>query len=410
MDLITAIDLGSTKAACLMVDCQKETGARVVGFGSADCKGLKRGSIVDLTETAHAVATAVRRAETMAGAKAHNLVVSLSGTELSGQSAKGIIPIVPPGRAVTREDVNRVINHSKQIPFAHDRELIHAIPCKFRVDGHDGVKKPIGMSAERLEVSTFLISGPTTELQTLERCLGRAQLEIELVIVGPIASALGVLSQKQMDEGVLVVDIGGNVTEAAVYSDGALTHICIVPIGSNHISSDLSKLLKTTQEDAESLKREYGTCLPDSVAETDAIPVQQVGAEKPRPFSKRVFAEIIEARLRELITMIKQNVSSAGFFRDAGRIVITGGGSKLPGITKLFETEMDDASVQIGRPIPLGGLSDVAEGEQHAAVVGLVNYALHTREEDSVSAETRNGNWITKALDAILRPRERAQI
>lgn len=389
MDSIAAIDIGTTKAVTVLADVDGKSEPRVLAVGTALCRGLRRGTVVDIEDTAQSVLTSVRRAEQMADRKISHVIVSVTGEHISGTNTQGIVPIVPPGRTITREDVNRVINHSKQIALPGDRELIHAIPRSFKVDGQDGVHRPFGMNGERLEVSTHLVSGQATHIQNLERCVNRAQIEVDAVVLAPIASGIAVLTDQEMQSGVAVVDFGGGTCDVAVYLDGSVTHTGVVPVGAQHITSDISKLLKTTIDEAERIKCASATCTPSSIQEGDAVNVMQIGAESARPLSRTVLSEIVEARTKEILTMVRAIVESSGFFDSlTSGIVITGGGSQLEGISKLAEGMYGGLPVRLGRPIGLSGLSDMISGPEFATVVGLVKHGLKMREVDSVDSES----------------------
>ena len=408
MNSIAAIDIGSTKAVTVMADIGTQGKARVVAVGEAPCRGLKRGAVVDIEETAQAVVNSVRTCEQMANRKINSVIVSVTGEHISGQNSQGIIPIVPPARTITREDVHRVINHSKQVVFDPDRELIHALPRKFKVDGQEGVTRPIGMSGERLEVGTHLVTGLVTHLQNLERCVNRAQIEVEQIVLQPLASSLAILTESDKEVGVSMIDIGGGTTDVAGYVDGSIAFTDMAPIGAQHITSDICKLLKTSSETAEQLKVELGKCLPDDIEKSEVLEVRQVGQSVSRPFPKKVLAEIIQSRTREILIMVKRMVESAGYLPQlASGFMLTGGGSKLTGIKKLAQREMGGLPVRLAEPLQLGGLGDMVSGPEYATVVGLIMYGLKTREEESVDAE--DGDWrsIFKRVGSFFAPRSR---
>ncbi len=403
MDSIATVDIGSTKTITVIADLDERMVARVVAVGSAPCSGLKGGSVVDLEDTAQSVVQSVRRAEQMANRKIAEVMISVTGEHISGANTKGLVPIVPPGRQITREDVNRVIEHSKQIPIADDRGLIHAIPRVFTVDGQDGVMRPFGMSGERLEVSTFLVSGQLNHIENLERCVNRAQIEVEGVVHSPIASGLAVLNKNEMDAGTVVLDIGGGTTDIAVFVGGSIAYTHVLKVGAMHVTSDLSKLLRTTLEEAERIKREHGTCDPEAVSREASVPILRIGEEKPMHCKLCVIAEIVEARMRETLTMAQQAVESSGFIGQiAGGYVFTGGGANLTGLTSLANRVLGDVPVRAAAPARLGGLSDMIAGPEHATVVGLVKYSQRMREEETVTAEAgKVRKWWDKITDKI---------
>lgn len=388
MDSIAVIDIGTTKTVTVIADINDKLENRVVAVGVAPGGGLKAGTVVDLEDTAQSVVQSVRRAEQMASRKISDVTISVTGRHITGENSHGLVPILPPGRSITREDVNRVITNSKQIPLPADRELIHAIPRAFIVDGQDGVARPFGMSGERLEVDTFLVSGLLNHIQNLERCVLRAQIEVGAVVHSPIASGLAVLNKAEMESGTVVVDFGGGTTGVAGFVGGSIAFTGVLPVGANHVTTDLSNLLKTTTEEAERLKRDEATCVSESVPDDATVQLQRIGETRPMLFRRKVMAEIVEARARETLTMVKDVVEASGFGGQiAGGYVFTGGGSLLRGLPTLAREIFGDLPVRLARPQPLGGLSDRVSGPEYATVVGLVKYALKMREEDTVAAE-----------------------
>lgn len=214
---------------------------------------------------------------------------------------------------------------------------------------------------------------------------------------------MSVLDNRESEAGVAVLDIGGTHTEIAVMSGGALLHTAIIPIGSTHISSDVSQLLKVSHEEAERLKLTYGGCDVESVTDKETFQVAQVGVDKPRPFSRKVFTEIIDARCRELFTLARRNISEKSLLPALGSgYVLTGGGSKLPGLSQLLATMSGDAAVRVGKPAPLAGLGDMVSGEEFATAVGLVRYGMRAHEDEAVSAEEGNTKGIFSKLGSWL--------
>ena len=406
MSTIAAIDIGSTKAVTVIADADVSGNPRIVAVGQAPCSGIKKGSVVDIDGTAQSVVASVRKAEQMANRKISDVIVSITGEHLSSMPSQGLVPILNPSRTIGREDVHRVINHSKQIALENDSELILAIPRSFKVDGHDGVTRPFGMSGERLEVSTLLVTGKTSQLENLERCVSRAQIEVEHVIPQQIATGLAVLRQSEKDQGVALIDIGGGTTDIAVYVNGSIAYLGMLQLGSQHITSDISILLKTSPQEAERIKLEAGTCKTDGIQDEDAVPVEQVGNSQRRPFPRRVLAEIITARMRELLCLARNEIENDfPFERLAAGIVITGGGSKLPGLAQFAEKTFDGAPVRLGVPEQLPGLGDMLAAPEYATAAGLIKYCLKMREDESVAAEAGDWRKLIRSIGSIFSPR-----
>jgi cell division protein FtsA len=411
MSSIAAVDIGSTKVVAAIVDLENGGSPRLIGVGIAPCSGTKKGVVVDIEDTAEAIVGAIRKAEHMANRKIGAAAVSISGEHLRSRESRGLVPILNPARTISREDVHRVINHSKQIAIENDREMIMAIPRSFRVDGQDGVTRPLDMSGERLEVDTLLVTGLSSHIDNLQKSMSKAQLEVENVVPRAIATGLAVTDASERDSGVAVIDIGGGATDIVVYNEGSPVHIAMLPIGAQHVTSDIQYLLKTSPEEAERIKIDSGSCDFEQIGEDEFVEVEQLGASQRRPFSRKVLAEIIASRMREILCMARDEIAAATGFRKIGAgIVLTGGGSAISGLADLaagvFET-----GVRTGSPQHFGGLGDSLGGPEHATAAGLIRHGLRAREDGSVAAESGDWRKFIRNIGSIFsnKPKEEAK-
>lgn len=389
--LVSVLDLGSTKAVCVAADADSSGNLEVRGVGVADCKGLRRGVVSDLEETANAIQTAVRKAQTMAGEEIPSVVVGIGGTHVEGLNAQGFVPIYPRSRAINREDVLQVINHSRQLMIPPDREQIQALPREFRIDGQRGIRRPIGMNGSKLEVITYIVTGQTTHIQNVEKAVSMAGKRVDQMVLQALASGVGVLSEEEMDLGTAVVDIGGGTTDLGVFAGGSIAYSATIPVAGILVSSDLSKLLKTTPEEAERLKLETGYAIAKGVTDDESINVMQLGQTHARPLQRRVLVEIIESRMRELATMVRQQIERSGMIGMLpGGIVLTGGGSQLPGTDKLFQDVLKHR-VRIAEPAVDSHSSPILCQPGMATVTGLAKFAIQFADDEIAPAE--NGSW-----------------
>jgi len=381
-DLVTVLDLGSTKAVCLAATASDSGDVEVRAVAVAECRGVRRGVISDLEETARAADTAVRRVQTDLGVTIDDVIVGVSGGGVEGSDARGYVPIYPRSRSITREDVLQVINHSRQIMIPPDREMIQAIPREFMVDGQRGIQKPIGMSGSKLEAITYIVTGPHTQLQNIEKAVGMSGRKVEQMILTPLASGLGVLTQEEISLGAVVVDIGGGTTDIGIFSNGSIAGSATLPIGSSHVTSDISKLLKTSPEEAERLKREHGCSLASLVPEKASVEVMQIGQTVARPLQRHVLCEIVESRMREIAKMVAQHIEKTGLMAMLpGGLVVTGGGAALEGTDKLFSDVMKHLRVRYAEP-PVSG----ANTNGMAAAMGMARFALQCFEDELAPA------------------------
>lgn len=379
---VTVVDLGSTKAACVIAE-RDEGQVRILAAASAPSKGLRRGAVVDLDEAAKSVDDAIREAERQAGGEQNKISVGIGGPYVEGSTTRGYVPIYPKSRQISREDVLQVIKHSRQISLPPDREQIQAMPQDFSVDGQGGIQRPIGMSGGRLEVNTFLVTGHATHVQNVERAVTMTGHKVEQMVLQALASGLGVLSVEELEQGCAVVDIGGGTTDVAVFENGAIVFHASLPIGAELVTSDLSKLLKTTLEEAERLKCAYGTTLVDAVPERETVDVLQLGQTDARPLARRVLCEIIQSRMREIATMAGQQLQKSRLLGSLpGGIVVTGGGSALPGTSELFASVLQQTKVRIGRPADASIKMKGMEGPEWATAAGLARFALQNLDDD----------------------------
>jgi cell division protein FtsA len=273
-----------------------------------------------------------------------------------------------------------------------DREQIQALPREFKIDGQRGIRKPIGMNGSKLEVVTYIVTGQTTHIQNIEKAIAMAGKRVEQMVVQPLASGLGVLTDEEMELGTAVVDIGGGTTDVAVFTGGSIAFGATVPVAGVLVTSDLSKLLKTTMEEAERLKLESGNAVPKLVPDEDSVNVMQLGHTQYRSLQRRVLVEIIESRMRELAMMVKQQIEKSGMTGMLpGGIVLTGGGSLLPGTEKLFSDILKNSRVRVAAPNINGPHASTLNQAEMATVAGLARFAVQFADDELAPAES--GNW-----------------
>jgi len=392
-ELVYVLDLGSTKAVCLAARASASGGIEVVAMAQAECRGVKRGAVSDLDDAAQAVGEVTRRVSAGLGQDLGKLVVAIGGTHVEGVNSQGFVPIVPQSRPINSDDVLRVVNHSRQLMMPPDREQIQALPREFRVNGQRGISKPIGMNGSKLEVMTYIVTGHTPNVQNLERVIQMAGCKVDTMVLMPLASGLGVLSDQDRELGVVVVDIGGGTTDLAIFTNGSIAYHASLPIAGQLVTSDLSKLLKTTPDEAERLKLKYGGSVASMVPEGDQLDVHQIGQEVPRPMQRRVFCEIVESRMRELTVMVRQHIEKSGLHGMLpGGLVLTGGGSLLPFTEELFEANVPHMRVRRANPKAEGQLKHTLNRPEYATAVGLARFALDSTADEYATA-TDDGSW-----------------
>ncbi len=386
------LDIGTTKTCCVVAEVDLDTLAiDIIGVGLTPSSGLRKGVVVDLDATTEAVRTAVEKAQRMAGSvTVRSVVVGITGEHISSLNSRGVIAITGPDREVQPSDVERVIDASKVIVLPPEREIIHAIPRGFVVDGQDGVKDPVGMSGGRLEVETHIVTGSSTFVDNVVKCVQRAGLAVEFTVLEPLATSESALIASEKDLGVALIDIGGGTTDVAVFTGGEIYYTAVLPVGGNHVTNDIAVGLRASPEESEAAKIRFGCATLDMVSEDDTFEITSLGSEASRELPREILARIIEPRMQEILQMVRAEIMKSGYLDMLpGGVVLTGGASQMPGTVDLAEKILG-MPVRIGLPREVGGLSDTVQSPIYTTAVGLVMYAAK-HQADMHEQEKRSG-------------------
>jgi len=376
------LDLGTSRVAVVIAESDDPgTPLSILGVGESPSEGLRKGVVVNLDKTISAIQAATVAAERMAGQRIESVVVSLGGTHLWSQNSTGVVAVAHPDHEIGDDDVQRVVEASRAISIASDRQVIHVIPRAYTVDGQDGVRDAIGMTGRRLEVETNIITGAQTAVQNVIKCVHGAGFDVEDVVCAGLAGGEGTLSRQEIELGVCLVEIGAGTTNVVVYNEGTARHLAVLPVGGNHVTSDIAIGLRTTLDEAENLKLNYGHVLPDVIDQAEKVEVRQVGGDRIQALPRRFLAEIIGPRLIEIFQMAREEVRKSGFDQllPAG-VVVAGGGSRLMGTTDAAQAVFN-ASARLGQPLGLAGLADKAHGPSFAVSAGLVKWGARARAD-----------------------------
>ncbi|MCC7230189.1 MAG: cell division protein FtsA [Fimbriimonadaceae bacterium] len=293
------------------------------------------------------------------------------------------MPIYPRSRQITREDVLQVINHSRQLVIPPDRELIQALPREFKIDGQRGIQRPIGMNGSKLEVTTYIVTGQSTHIQNIEKAVAMSGRRVDQLLVSSIASGLGVLSPDEIELGAAVVDIGEGVTDIGIFQGGSIAYSASIPVGGGLVTSDISKLLRTSPEEAERLKVFHGSAVSAAVDERDSVDVTQLGHPSPRPLQRKVLCEITESRMRELAVMVRQQIEKSALYAVLpGGVVLTGGGSQIQDCERLFSDVLKHLRVRRAEPKLYGGQGMETDRSGLAVSAGMARFAIQCFEDE----------------------------
>lgn len=376
-EYIAGLDIGTTKVCCVVAEADLDDGSvDIIGVGLTPSEGLRKGVVVDLDTTTEAIRVAVDKAQRMAGSiTVRTVIAGVTGEHVSSLNSRGVIAITGPDREVAQHDVERVIDASKVIVLPPEREIIHAIPRGFVVDGQDGVRDPVGMSGSRLEVETHIVTGSSAFLENLQKCIQRAGFTIESTVLQPIATSDAVVLPAEKDLGVALVDIGGGSTDVTVFVGGEIYYTAVLPVGGTSVTRDIAVGLRADQAEAERVKIEHGCASLEYVREDETFEVTSLGAESARELPHTILANIIEPRMEEIFRMAREQLVKSGYFEllPAG-IVLTGGGSQMIGTLELAE-QMLSMPVRLGLPRDVGGLNDTVQSPVYSTAVGLVVHA-----------------------------------
>jgi cell division protein FtsA len=379
---IVGLDIGTTKISCVVAEMRESGAVDIVGLGSAPSRGLRKGVVVNLDATVDAVRSCVEEAEMMAGVAVESATVGIAGGHIRSFNSRGVVAISGKERTVSRDDLRRVMDAARAVSIPQDREILHVLPQEFVLDDQGGIAQPVGMTGARLEANVHIVTAATTSIQNLVTCVNRAGVEVRDTVLEQLAAAEAVLTPDERDLGVALIDIGGGTTDLAIFEKGSIWHTAVLPAGGDHFTNDLAVGLRTPIPDAERLKKKHGCSLATLVEGDEGIEVPSVGGRKARMLSRQVMAEILQPRAEEIFTLIHEEVARAGFEKllNAG-VVLTGGGSLLPGMVEVAE-QVFDLPVRLGQPGGVNGLTEPASGSQFATAVGLALYsARHAKDQ-----------------------------
>lgn len=384
--VIAAIDIGSSKTACLIAHVLDDSGkAEVIGIGHVASKGVRSGVIIDIKEAQKSVKQAVHAAETMAakvmkGYPLRDVVMGVPSNYTYSIRLSATVNTM--GHAITEDDIERALVSLEKQEQDDSYVMVHTIPTAYSVDGHNGVENPVGMHADSVKVDMHCVKAETAALKNVLSCAEDNHLDVDCLCIAPYAAALSSLVSDEMDMGCLVIDMGAGVTSYAVFYQGAMIHAGAVPVGGWHVTNDLAMGLSTSFQDAERIKTLYGSCataMSDSNQQID-VPGLGDGAEDQQ-VPRSTLVNIIRPRMEEIFELIRGDVdvnNMDGY--TGGRVVLTGGACQLPGASELAAL-MLNKQVRIGRPLMLAGLADTTKAPEFAATAGLIHYACERLDE-----------------------------
>src|SRR5258708_450279 len=374
--IFVGLDIGSSTIRVVVGKQESELGTlSIIGVGEASSTGIRRGVIVDIDEAVSSIAEALEKAERMTGLSIDHAVVSVGGAQITSQESHGVVAVARADGEITESDVVRVVDASQAISIPANREVLHVIPKNFTVDGQTGIKDPVGMSGIRLEVDSQIIQASVPFIKNLTKAILQAGLEIDDLVLAPLAASQAVLTKKQKELGVALIDMGGGTTGMVVFEEGDLVTTTILPIGSMHVTNDLAIGLRTSVDTAEKIKLQYGHAETREVKKDVEIDLSKIDKQEEGRVSSKHVAEIIEARLEETFDLINKELKKIN--KDGqlpAGVILTGGGAKLPGVVELAKKQLR-LPVIVGLPGAVTTVIDRVNDPSFATAVGLVLWA-----------------------------------
>jgi cell division protein FtsA len=387
-DLIVGLDIGTSKIVALVAELTPEGEFNVIGMGSQDSCGLKKGVVVNIEETVGSISRVVQEVELMADCKVRDVYTGIAGSHIRSFNSNGMVAIKDD--EVTLTDVARVLETARACSIPADQEILHILPQEFVIDKQEGIREPIGMSGKRLEVKVHIVTGAASAAQNILKCVRRCGLEVSEIVLQPLASSYAVLTQDEKYLGACMIDIGGGTTDIAIWTQGAIRHTAVIPIAGDQVTNDIAMALRTPTRDAEEIKCKYGYALAQLADPDDFLDVAGVDDRPARKLSRRALTDVIQPRLEELYELVLREIGRAGFENLlSGGIVLTGGASVMPGMVELGE-EIFHMPVRQAAPKYAGSLADMVRHARLSTAYGLLMVAQEERRRGQRVEEKRS--------------------
>lgn len=394
--IVSGIDVGSSKIATVIASIGEDGRINLIGVSSVPSKGVKKGQVVDIEEAVSSITESIESAERMAGCSVSNAYVSMGGPQIESVNSHAVVAVAQPDAEIKENDILRVNDAAKAIALPSSREILHVIPRTFTVDGQEGIRDPIGMTGVRLETDTHIITGATTAMRNLTKCVSTVGVDVSELVFSGIASAQAVLTETEKELGVVMLDVGGETTDLVIFVDGAIAYSSVIPIGARHVTSDIAVGLRISLESAEKIKQwlarpqkvvtlpEGERVSPAKKKEDEILDIKALGINEDiqRISRKAITDSIIRPRLQEIFKYVGKEIKKSGFGAQIpSGLVLSGGGSLTIGL-------LEQAKYVLGFPARVGkiegfiGLTDEVETPNFATVAGLIMYGARASGSD----------------------------
>lgn len=386
-ELIVGLDIGTTKICAVVAEAAGRD-LNIIGIGSHPSIGLRKGVVVDIDSTVDSIKKAVEEAELMAGCEISSVYAGIAGGHITGFNSHGVIAVK--GAEITEQDVERAIDAARAVAIPMDREVIHVLPQEYIVDEEPGIQNPVGMTGVRLETKIHIVTGAVASAHNIVKCTNRAGLDVCDIVLESLASGESVLTNEEKDVGTALLDMGGGTTDLAIFNKNNIRHTFVLALGGNNLTNDISVGLRTSQTEAEKIKKRYGSCISDHIGTDETIEVSGMGGRKPRKLPRQILGEILEPRMEEMFSLIKREIQKAGMENlVTSGAVITGGTALLDGVVEVAESVLN-LPTRLGKPHGISGLVDVVNNPMYATAVGLVIFGAKNKSESKFRIRDSN--------------------
>jgi cell division protein FtsA len=373
--IVIGLDVGSSNVYAVVGKITQKPEVEIIGSARVPCRGLRNGVVVNIEETTHAIGQAIEEAEGMANTPIKTVYVGIEGGHIESFNHQGAIMISRSDKEIAEEDILRVIDSARAIRLSPEREIIHTIPQGFVVDGQRGVMDPVGMEGSHLGVHVHIVTGVSTTINNLVKCINRNGLEVEDIVLSVLAAAETVVTPEEKDLGCVLIDFGGQTVDLAVFVEGALKATRALPIGSEIITKDIAHCLHVPFSEAERIKKEFGCAQMKMISDNVEINISGMDGKTRETILMSKLCEIIEPRVEEIVTFVREEMAKIGRENliPAGGI-LTGGGALLRGVKEITE-DILDLPMRLGMPQKVEGLSEVISSPDYTTAIGLIKYA-----------------------------------
>lgn len=377
-NLIGALDIGTTKI-CAIIGAITADGLDIIGIGKTESEGLRKGVVVNIDATTQSISRAMTEAQSNAGCKINSVYAGIAGSHIQGFNSQGVVHIK--SGEVSHADLERVVDAAKAMSAPIDREVLHALPQEFIIDGQDGIREPIGMAGVRLEAKIHMVTGAVASAQNIIKCAQRSGFDVNDIVLEQLASSMAVLTEDEKQMGVALIDIGGGTTDLAIFHNGSIIHTAVIAVAGQHLTNDVAVGLRTPPASAENIKRMYGCADFELIGKDEVIEVPSIGERPKRILKRQILGDILQPRVDEILDLIATELQRTGLCEMlASGVVLTGGTTLLPGLVQRAEVILG-IPARHGFPERLSGLPESLNSPSFSTAVGLLLYGLSHRQQ-----------------------------